>query len=108
LRDQIASERRRLSGQQSSLAGKFADFDRIMLDRTLASKQLESAIAQYDRARQDSERQHFYLQTVVEPDTPDQSAYPRRLLSLAALTALCLAIYSIVRAAIKNVREHLT
>ena len=107
LRDQIAAERRRLSGQQSSLAGKFADFDRIMLDRSLASKQLESAIAQYDRARQDAERQHFYLQTVVEPDSPDQATFPRRFLSLAVLTAICLAVYSILRAAIKNVREHL-
>ena len=41
LRDQIAIERQRLSGQHNSLSAKFAEFDRIMLDRTLASKQLE-------------------------------------------------------------------
>ena len=64
LRDQIALERQRLSGRNSSLAGKFAVFDHIMLDRTLASKQLESALAQYDKARQDLSHQHFYLQTV--------------------------------------------
>ena len=45
LRDQIALERQRLAGQQNSLSAKFAEFDRIMLDRTLASKQLEAALA---------------------------------------------------------------
>jgi capsular polysaccharide transport system permease protein len=107
LRDQIALERQRLTGQRSSLAAKFADFDRIMLDRTLASKQLESALAQYDKARQDLARQHFYLQTVVEPDSPDQAALPRRFLNIAMIAAFSLCGYSILRAVLKNVREHI-
>ena len=45
LRDQVAQERLRLAGQQNSLSTKFAEFDCIMLDRTLASKQLEAALA---------------------------------------------------------------
>jgi capsular polysaccharide transport system permease protein len=107
LREQIASERERLSGQHDSLAAKFAEFDRIMLDRTLASKQLESALAQYDRARQDLTRQHFYLQTVVEPYTPDQAALPRRFVNTLLIVGFSLAFYMIVRAVLKNVREHL-
>ncbi len=107
LRDQITQERQQLTGQQSSLSAKFADFDRIMLDRTLASKQLESALAQYDKAREDLARQHFYLQTVVEPDAPDQAALPRRFLNIALIAALSLSSYSILRAILKNVREHL-
>jgi capsular polysaccharide transport system permease protein len=108
LRDQIALERARMTGKKGSIAGKFAQFDHIMLDRTLASKQLESALAQYDKARQDLARQHFYLQTVVEPAAPDQSAQPRRLLNILAIAAISLAVYSILRALLKNVREHLT
>jgi capsular polysaccharide transport system permease protein len=107
LRDQIAFERQRLSGQHDSLAAKFAEFDRIMLDRTLASKQLESALAQYDKARQDMARQHFYLQTVVEPYTPDQAALPRRFYNTALLIGFSVAFYMIMRAVLKNVREHL-
>ena len=87
LRDQIALERQRLAGQQNSLSTKFAEFDRIMLDRTLASKQLEAALAEYDKARQDLARQHFYLQTVVEPDAPDQAALPRRFLNIVLIAA---------------------
>jgi capsular polysaccharide transport system permease protein len=107
LRDQIAAERQKLAGRQNSLSTKFAAFDRIMLDRMLASKQLESALAEYDKARQDLARQHFYLQTVVDPEAPDQAGQPRRLLGLFATAAISLAGYSILRAILKNVREHL-
>jgi capsular polysaccharide transport system permease protein len=107
LRDQITQERQRLSGQHSSLAAKFEEFDRIMLDRSLASKQLEAALAQYDKARQDLVRQHFYLQTVVDPNVPDQAALPRRLTNIALVAAFSVAAYSILRALVKNVREHM-
>jgi len=108
LREQIAAERGRMAGDQGSLAGKFAEFDRIMLDRTLASKQLESALATYDKARADATRQHFYLQTVVSPEAPDMATRPRRLVNFAALAALCLCLYAITRAVMRNIREHST
>jgi capsular polysaccharide transport system permease protein len=107
LRDQIAAERQRLAGRKNSLSTKFAEFDRIMLDRTLASKQLESALTEYDKARQDMARQHFYLQTVVDPDAPDQAGQPRRLLYLFVTALISVGVYSILRALLKNVREHL-
>jgi capsular polysaccharide transport system permease protein len=107
LREQVASERRRMAGRGDSLSAKFAEFDRIMLDRTLASKQLEAALAEYDKARQDLTRQHFYLQTVVDPDAPDQAELPRRLLNIVLIGAVSLCGYSILRALIRNVREHI-
>jgi capsular polysaccharide transport system permease protein len=107
LRDQIAFERQRLSGQHDSLSGKFAEYDHIMLERTLAAKQLESALGQFDKARQDVARQHFYLQTVVAPDAPDQASMPRRFLNSLLIVGFSVAFYSILRAVIKNVREHL-
>jgi capsular polysaccharide transport system permease protein len=77
-----------------------------MLDRTLASKQLESALASYDKARSDATRQHFYLQTVVAPEAPDMATRPRRLLDFAAIAAFCVCLYSISKAILRNVREH--
>jgi capsular polysaccharide transport system permease protein len=108
LRDQISAERARMAGAQGSLAGKFGEFDRIVLDRTLASKQLESALAQFDKSRADATRQHFYLQTVVDPEAPDMATRPRRLLNIAAIAAFSLCFYSISRAILKNIREHAT
>jgi capsular polysaccharide transport system permease protein len=106
VREQIAAERARMVGDRGALASKFAEFDRIMLDRTLASKQLESALASYDKARSDATRQHFYLQTVVPPEAPDMATRPRRLLDFAAIAAFCLCLYSISKALLRNVREH--
>ena len=108
LREQIAAERARMVGDRGALAGKFAEFDRIMLDRTLASKQLESALASYDKARADATRQHFYLQTVVAPEAPDMATRPRRILGLASCVAFCLCLYLISKAVLRNVREHST
>ena len=108
LRDQITAERARMAGDQGSLAGKFAEFDRIVLDRTLASKQLEAALAQYDKSRADATRQHFYLQTVVDPESPDMPTRPRRLLNIAGIIAGSLCLYSILRSILKNIREHAT
>ncbi len=108
LREQIASERGRMAGDRGSLAGKFAEFDRIVLDRTLASKQLEAALASYDKSRNDATRQHFYLQTVVSPEAPDMPTRPRRLINIAAIVAFSACLYSISRAILRNIREHST
>jgi capsular polysaccharide transport system permease protein len=107
LRDQVAAERSRMVGQRNSLSNKFAAFDQIVLDRTLASKQLEAALADYDKARQDLARQHFYLQTVVAPEASDQPELPRRFLNIVMIAGVSLAVYAILRALIRNVREHL-
>ena len=106
LKDQISVERGKLAGKEGSLSSKFGEFDAILLDRTLASKQLEAALAEYTRAREDSARQHFYLQTVVDPEAPDQATEPRRALDLFLTAAICMCVYSILRAIIKNIREH--
>ncbi len=107
LRDQVAAERSRMVGQRNSLSNKFAAFDQIMLDRTLASKQLEAALAEYDKARQDMARQHFYLQTVVAPEASDQAELPRRFLNIVLIAGISFGVYAILRALVRNVREHL-
>lgn len=106
LQNQIAAERGKLVGQKNSLSSKFGAFDALVLDRTLAAKQLETALAEYDRARQDAARQHFYLETVVAPEAPDMATQPRRIFYTLGVAALCLCVYSILRSLIQNVREH--
>ena len=95
-----------MSGAHSSLATKFSEFDQIMLDRTLDSKSLELALDQLQKARRDLEQQQYYLQTVVEPNLPDQAAYPRRILNILAVAGICFCGYSILRARLTNVVEH--
>ena len=45
--------------------------------------------------------------SVVEPDLPDQATQPRRFLNILMIAAISLCGYSILRAALKNVREHI-
>jgi len=106
LREEIAKEREQISGSSASLAGKFADYDQLELDRALAASGLQTAVSQLAKARQDLEAQQYYLQTVVEPNTPDQAYYPRRVLGIALVSGMSLCIYWIVGALLRNIKEH--
>ncbi len=106
LRDEVAKQRALISGPDFSLAEKFSEFDQLMLDRELAARGLEAAQIQLSRARQDLEQQQYYLQTIVEPNLPDQALYPRRLFYIAFVFAISFCVYWILRALLTNVREH--
>ena len=106
IREQIAKQRSEMSGSQSSMANKFSEFDEIMLDRLLASKTLETALDQMQRAQRDLEQQQYYLQTVVEPNLPDQATYPRRLLDILIVAGVCFCIYATLNTLLTTVREH--
>jgi capsular polysaccharide transport system permease protein len=106
LREEIATQRASISGGDKSLVSKFSEFDRLMLDRELAARGLEAALAHAISARQDVEQQQYYLQTLVEPNLPDRAAYPRRALSILFVAGICFCSYWIVRAVLRNIREH--
>jgi capsular polysaccharide transport system permease protein len=96
-KNEIDKLRLRVVGDQSSLASKLADFEKLMLERQFAAGQLAVAIGNLVKARQDAQQQHLYLQRIVEPNVADEAKYPRRLLDIAIVLALSLAVYSILR-----------
>ena len=44
---------------------------------------------------------------MVEPYAPDQAALPRRFVNIAFVFAFSFGVYLILRAIVKNVREHI-
>jgi len=108
LQGQVADMRAKISGDQSSLAGKLAQFDQLMLDRELAARGLGAAEARLITARQDLEQKQFYLQTVVEPGLPDQPGYPLRALDVAIVFGISMCAFGVLRVLLHNVAEHYT
>ena len=106
MREEIAKQRAKISGTETSLVSKLSDFDQLMLDRELASRSLQAAVSRYASARQDLLQQQYYLQPVVEPNLPDLALYPRRLLNILFTLGISLCAFWIARAVLQNIMEH--
>jgi capsular polysaccharide transport system permease protein len=108
LRDEIAKQRQKIAGGDTSMAEELSEFDQLMLDRDLAARALQSAVSRLISARQDAERQQFYLQTIVQPNLADYPLYPWRILDSLFVAALSLCAFWTIRTLLRNVWEHQT
>jgi capsular polysaccharide transport system permease protein len=106
-RAEIEKRRLEIAGSTGSEATKLQTYEQLTLRLELAAKALEAAAAQRDQARQDAERQHLYIQMITQPNLArDFARYPRVTLDLAALLALCLAMFQILRKVAEVAAEH--
>lgn len=104
--DQIEAQKAKIVGNDASLAAKLSEFERLSLERQLASREMDSAVAGLTAARQDAQRQHLYLQRITAPNLADEAKYPRRTLWILFSFAVCLSIYFVANAILKGVMEH--
>jgi capsular polysaccharide transport system permease protein len=106
LRDQIEQEKLKIVGRDNSLTTKLSEFEKLTLDRELAAREMDSALANLTTARQDAQRQHLYLQGISEPNLADEARYPRRLLGIAIAFALFFALFVVVNAVYTSIQAH--
>jgi capsular polysaccharide transport system permease protein len=106
VKEQMENEKLKIVGSDRSLATKLADFEKLTLDRELAAREMDSALASLTTARQDAQRQHLYLQRIAEPNLADEARYPLRLLGIAIAFAAFFALFVIVNALYDGIREH--
>jgi capsular polysaccharide transport system permease protein len=106
LQAEISKETGRVAGGRTSLANKVAGIQQLALETEFANKQLGSALASLETARNEAQRQQVYLERIAQPNLPDAAQEPRRIRSVIAslvLGALCWAILSML---VAGVREH--
>ena len=103
---QLASQRQRLTGGEGSLAPTVAGFERLSVDRDLATKGYASALQSLETARLDAQKQHVYLVRVVEPNLPQKSTYPLRAVTVLGVFGGLLLAYGIGWLIVVGVREH--
>lgn len=106
LRQEIETETTRVAGGDRSLANKAAEYQRLALEREFADKQLGSALASLEQARNEAQRKQLYLERIVQPRKPDMALEPRRLRSIVATMLLGLIAWGIFSMLIAGVREH--
>jgi len=94
-------------GGGESLTNKAAAYERLVLDREFADKQLAAALASLEAARIEAQRQQLYLDRIVQPNLPDYPIEPRRIRSVLVVFVLGLLAWGILGLLLASVREHL-
>jgi capsular polysaccharide transport system permease protein len=107
LRSQIAAEASKIGSGASPLASKIQVYERLMLDRQFADKNLGIAIEMLQNARQDARRQQLYIETVVSPHMPDEPFEPRSIRYVSLVFVIGLAAFSMIWLIIAGSREHM-
>ena len=106
LRNSIAAESGKVTGASASFNSKVPVYDRLLLDKGFADKQLSSAMASLEEARSQAQRKQLYLERVVEPNLPDMATEPKRLRSIGMVVMLGLICWGVVSLVVASVREH--
>jgi len=106
LETQIATERQRLTTGTASAPGRLAGYERLMLEREFADKQLASATGSLEAARIDVARQQLYLARVTEPQLAESAQYPKAAYTVGSVFAVLLVIYGIASLILAGFREH--
>ncbi len=111
LERQIAAERTRHTGttlgsEGAVLARQLATYERLMLEREFADKQLASATASLENARLEAQRQQLFLSRIVEPNLAVYALYPRKFVNVASILVGLTIFYGIGWLLIVGMREH--
>lgn len=107
LTQQVAKENARLTGAESALAEVLATYEVLLLERELANRSYESALASLEAARTDAIRQHHYLVRVVSPNLADEEAFPRRWESVATVLLGAFMVFAFGRLVLAGIRDHI-
>jgi capsular polysaccharide transport system permease protein len=82
------------------------EYERLILERTFAERQLATALTSLEQARNDAQRKQLYLERIVQPNKPDMALEPRRLKAIASTLAFGLIVWGILTMLAAGVREH--
>jgi capsular polysaccharide transport system permease protein len=92
-------------GSKQSMSGTLATYEGLVLERSLAAKSLEAALANLDKARQEAQQQHLYLETITQPNLPDIPDHLWRWLCLCGVAVGSTGVWSINRTLRRGAKE---
>lgn len=107
LRKAVAEAGARVTAGAASLSGQSPAYDRLVLDKGFADRQLAAALTALDTARSEAARKQLYLERLVQPNLPDDAAEPRRLRAVLTVLVVSLVLWGVVTLVLASIREHL-
>lgn len=103
---QISSQDSRVVGSGSGIASKLGGYENLLVEQEFATENLTTASAALVQARAEAQRQQFYLERVVDPNTPDTPLLPKRLINILIVFAASMCLYFIIWMFTIGVLEH--
>jgi capsular polysaccharide transport system permease protein len=85
IQNQIDTEKAGIAHGDAALASQIAEYERLALNSDFADRALMGALAEQERAREQTERKHVYLDRIATPAAPDEARYPWRLVDLSVI-----------------------
>lgn len=105
-RAEMTKLQQKLAGDRTSIAQKLQQFEMLTLERELVAKQVTAAVIEMEKARRDAQSQKIYIQTVVEPNVPDQPLKPRRILWVVVMSIASYVLYRICKSLVESTMDH--
>jgi capsular polysaccharide transport system permease protein len=90
-----------------ALSHELGSYEALDAERKFAEAAYEHALEALDRARDDADRQHIYIESFVPPRLPESSLYPHRWRSLGTVALIAFAVWAIGGLAVQSIRDHL-
>ena len=106
LSDEIDKQLGLVAGSSKSLSSRAAQYQRVLLENQFADKQVASAMASLDNARNEANRKQAYVERVVQPNVPDEPLEPRRWRGIFSTLILGLAAWGIISMLVAGMLEH--
>ncbi len=106
IQEAMQSEMANVAGGGRSLTNKAVEYEHLVLEQSIADKQLAAAMISLEQVRSDALRKQLYLERIVPPNKPDIAIEPYRLKSVLSTFFLGLITWSILTMLIAGVREH--
>jgi capsular polysaccharide transport system permease protein len=106
LQKEIATETAKVAGNDQSFSGQASAYERLVLEQSFAEKQLATALAALEQARNEALRKQLYLERIVQPNKPDKAFEPRRFRAIFTTFAVGLICWGVLTMLIAGVREH--
>lgn len=82
------------------------EYERLVIERTVAERLNESAVGMYERARIAASKQSIYLATFVPPAAPQYAALPQRPESLFVIFFCLLVTWGSATLLVEGVKDH--
>jgi capsular polysaccharide transport system permease protein len=106
LRKTVATEGAKVAGGDGSFSTKSPAYDRLQLEKVFAERQLATALASLESARNEANRKQLYLERLVQPNLPDKALEPRRIRNIFTVLLLGIILWGVASLVVASVKEH--
>lgn len=89
-----------------SLSNRSVEYQRLQLEKELVDRQLMSAMAAYEQAKNEFNKKQLYLETLAIPSLPDEATKPKRFRNVLSGFVFGLLLWGVLRLFVAGVREH--